>query len=108
MSSDTLDIYDAQLSEQLGSDGVFTENAVYDPTGSALPLAGVFDDNTKKDNKDGANVYQKNEFKRFIVSEILDFDIYLKKQITLTKRAKTYTIDYIDKDLQGVQVLWLV
>jgi len=108
MSSDTLDIFEEQLNAQLGEDGIFTEIAIYDPTATAQIIYGVFDDATTRDNKDGSNNYQKNEYKRFIVSQILDFDIYNKTKIELTKRNKTYTIDYIEKDLQGVQVLWLV
>ena len=108
MSTEALDIFEEHLTAQLGEDGIFTENAVYDPTGTALNISGVFDDANTRENKDGANVFQKNEYKRFIVSDILDFNIYSDTKIFLTKRNITYKIDYIEKDLQGVQVLWLV
>jgi len=108
MSASSLQIYSDQLKYNLSEYGNFTEPAVYDPDGSAQPLTGIYDSitfrNTGKDS--GGNV-NKGAQCIFMVFEILDFDIYLKKQITLTDRSKTYTINYIEKDETGAQVLWL-
>ena len=67
MSTEALNIYSEHLAEQLGEDGVFIQEAKYEPTGSNVSLYGVFDDNTNRSNKDSANVYHKNEGARFIL-----------------------------------------
>ncbi len=108
MSVDALAAYNAHLSEQLGVNGVFTEPAVYDPDDEALTLYGIYDDTYLPTNKDSANVMQKNIGARFIVKEVIAFDIYESKRLTLTNRSLTFTIDYVGKDIQGTTVLWLV
>ena len=107
MTTSALDIYDSHLTEQLGENGVFTEPAVFDPSGSALDVYGVYDNSPIRENKDGGNVYQKTKKPRFIISDMIDFDQYEDKEITLTYREETKKIQSITQDENGAQVLWL-
>ena len=107
MTTDAINIHAAHLTAQLGEDGVFTECAVYDPTGAAVDIYGIFDDNTYRGNKDSANVYQEITGPRFVVSSILDFEIYDDQTLHLASNDTTYIIDYVDTDEKGAQVIWL-
>ena len=108
MSAEALAIFNTHLAEQLGENGVFTESGVYDPDGDAVDLTGVFDDHTFKGSaKDGGNNNQQKEGARFIVASMTDFDLYDNKQLFLSYRNKTYTIEYVERDESGAQVLWL-
>ncbi len=107
MTSSALDIYKLHLTEQLGENGVFTETAIFDPSGADVTLSGVFDENNFRGNKDVAGVQQKKDGARFIVSEITTFDLYENVQLYLSYRDKMYTIQEVERDEQGVQVLWL-
>ena len=108
MTSSALDIYKLHLTEQLGENGVFTETAIFDPSGADVTLSGVFDENNFRGNKDVAGVQQKKDGARFIVSEITTFDLYENVQLYLSYRDKMYTIQEVERDEQGAQVLWLV
>lgn len=108
MTSSALDIYKLHLTEQLGENGVFTETAIFDPSGADVTLSGVFDENNFRGNKDVAGVQQKKDGARFIVSEITAFDLYENVQLYLSYRDKMYTIQEVERDEQGAQVLWLV
>ena len=108
MTTSALDIYKLHLTEQLGENGVFTETAIFDPSGVDVPLSGVFDENNFRGNKDVAGVQQKKDGARFIVSEITAFDLYENVQLYLSYRDKMYTIQEVERDEQGAQVLWLV
>lgn len=108
MTSSALDIYKLHLTEQLGENGVFTETAIFDPSGADVTLSGVFDENNFRGNKDVAGVQQKKDGARFIVSEITAFDLYENVQLYLPYRDKMYTIQEVERDEQGAQVLWLV
>ena len=108
MTSSALDIYKLHLTAQVGENSPFTETAIYDPSGADVTLYGVFDDNTYRSYKDAANVVQKKSSPRFIVSEnVTGFDVYADKDLFLTYRNRTYKIEFVDKDEQGLQVLWL-
>lgn len=107
MTTGALDIYKQALDFQLGEDSPITESAVYDPTGSAAVIYGVFEKNTYRGDKDGGNVVQKLTAARFIISDPLTFDIEDNKQIYFPYRSATYTIQYQDTDKNGVQVLWV-
>lgn len=107
MTTSALDIYKLHLTEQLGEDGVFTEPAIFDPSGAGVTLSGVFDENNFRGNKDVAGVQMKKDGARFIVSEITAFDLYNNVQLYLTYRNKMYTIQEVERDEQGAQVLWL-
>lgn len=106
MASDALAGYNEQLEYILSEEGQFTETGVYDPSGIAEDITGIFDDHTFRGDKDQGNAKSKLNRARFIVFEIVDFDIELNIEITI--RSETYTIHYIDKDKQGAQVLWLL
>lgn len=108
MTTSALDIYKLHLTEQLGENGVFTEPAIFDPSGADVTLSGVFDENNFRGNKDVAGVQQKKDGARFIVSEITTFDLYENVQLYLSYRDKMYTIQEVERDEQGAQVLWLV
>lgn len=101
-------IQDAHLAAQLGENGVFTEQAIFDPAGSADILYGWFDDTTLSENKDSGNVKQGNIKRRFILAAAPAFDVYAKKILQLVESGDSYTIDFIDTDEHGPQVLWLV
>ena len=109
MTTSALDIYKLHLTEQLGENGVFTEPAIFDPSGADVTLSGVFDENNFRGNKDvaGVHVQQKKDGARFIVSEITAFDLYENVQLYLPYRDKMYTIQEVERDEQGAQVLWL-
>jgi hypothetical protein len=115
MSSDTLNIYREHLDEQLGVNAPATEEAVIDPSGTLeANLYGVFDDNTFRSGADRNNNFPKSAGARFTISKIPDnmkdenFDIYTNVSIYFPYRDKTYLIQYIEKDEQGAQVLWMV
>lgn len=113
MSSDALAIYAGTLSEQLGKDGEFSERAVIDPDGvhgDPVEIWGVFEENTKIGNKDSGHVEQKTTGPRFITASIGDIDVYDDYEITFPDRGVEYkfVIQYVNRDLQGTQVLWLV
>jgi len=101
-------IQDAHLAAQLGENGAFTEQAIFDPVGVGGILYGWYEDNALPENKDSGNVKQKNIKRRFILSAVPDFDVYDKKLLTLVESGKSYTVEYVDKDEHGPQVLWLV
>lgn len=106
MTTSALDIYKLHLTAQVGENSPFTETAIYDPSGADVILYGVFDDNTYRSYKDAANVIQKKSSPRFIVSEnVTGFDVYAEKEIFI--RDKNYKIEFVDKDANGLQVLWL-
>lgn len=108
MTTAARNIQDAHLAAQLGENGVFTEQAIFDPTGVAVILYGWFDDTVLAENKDSGNVKQKNIKRRFVLSAVPAFDVYDKKILTLVESGESYTIEYVDKDEHGPQVLWLV
>jgi len=112
MSSDALDIYREHLDEQLGVNAPATEEAVFDPDGLAISIYGVFDDNTFRSGADRNNNFPKSAGARFTISQlpsaIVSFDVYLNFNIYFPYRGKLYKIEYIEKDEQGAQVLWLV
>ena len=95
------------LSEQMGEDGFFTGKAIFDPGGQNGILYGFFDDNTNAKEKDKGNVLQKNSGRRFVLSEIPVFDVYQGFSLYIEETNLTYKIRLIDRDIQGVQVLWL-
>ena len=108
MTSSALDIYKLHLTEELGENSPVTEPAIFDPSGVDVTLSGVFDENNFRGNKDVAGVQQKKDGARFIVSEITTFDLYNNVQLYLSYRDKMYTIQEVERDEQGAQVLWLV
>jgi hypothetical protein len=111
MSSDALDIYREHLNEQLGENASISERAVFDPNGLAIDIYGVFDDNTFRSGQDTANQNPKREGARFTISQmpvtVIDFDVYTDVEIYFPYRDKTFKINFIEKDEQGAQVLWL-
>ena len=107
MTHEAIDIYDDQLSEIMGEKGFFSEKAFLDPSGENKEIWGLYDENVMADNKDSANVYQKNSKARFSVSTFESFDVYQDKEIYLTKREKTFKIKFAPHDVQGNQILWL-
>jgi hypothetical protein len=103
-----LDIYQEQLEYNMGENGQFTEEAIFDPADIAVSLYGIFDEFTYSSKSDSSGNIAKQSRGIFLVSKAPEFDIYEKKQIYLTGRDKMYTIEYIEYDDNGVQKLWLV
>jgi len=112
MSSDALNIYREHLNYQLGEDGAFTQLAIFDPSGLAIEIYGVFDDNTFRQGADTAGQRPKKEGARFILSfvptELEGFDVYANYNIYLEHENKQFKVEYMEKDSTGAQVLWLV
>lgn len=108
MTLSALDIYKLHLNEELGENGVFAEPAIFDPSGiNELELSGVFDENNFRGNVDTAGIQKKKDGARFIVSTMTTFDLYNNVQLYLSYRNLTYTIQEVERDAQGAQVLWL-
>ena len=106
MTSSALNTYETQLNNIMGENGQTTEAAIYDPSGSEeLEIFGVFDEHTSRGDKDGGNVYKKLTGPRFITAESMVIDIYENE--ILQVRGTNYTIEYIDRDKNGVCVIWL-
>ena len=109
MTTAALDTFKTVLDNQLGVSGVFTESAIFDPSGAAVTIYGIFEENSFRGDKGGGNVQQKKDGPRFVVSEIgFTFDVYDDVSLYLPYRDKTFKIQQIDADAQGVQVIWLV
>lgn len=108
MSASALDIYAAHKNEQLGANGVFTESATIDPTGTPVAIYGVYDENTYRGKEGLGHVQPKKDGPRFVVSTFdLALDVYQNKTIKFPYRSKTFIIFEVEKDEQGAQVLWL-
>jgi hypothetical protein len=103
------EIYNRHLEHQLSEGSPFVEKAVYDPEGAAVDMSGIFDDTTRRSNKDAGNVTQYQAVCRFLVYDFdsLGIEIYNDKKIFLSERNITYTIEFADRDANGVQVIWL-
>ena len=109
MTTDALDIHAASLYEQLSSNGVFTETAIYDPDGVATEISGVFDENVFRSSDGGGNTTQRKDGARFIVAQItFDFDVYSDKELFFPYRGETFKIQNIEPDKNGATVKWLV
>jgi len=110
MTTEALDYFNDSLKEQLGGNGVFTETAVFDPSGDEeIEITGVFDKNVFKNAKGNGHVDGLQTGPRFVVSEInFVFDVYADKELYLPYRNETYKIQLIEPDENGAQVLWLV
>lgn len=107
MSKSTLDIYKAHLDAQLGENSPITIRAIIDPSGLNAVVYGVFDDTDYFGNKDGGNVRQFLDGRRFILSIKPAFDVYDNLELYFPDLSLTYKIQRIDTDLTGAQVLWV-
>jgi len=107
MTTSALNIYRSHLSAQLGENSPITMKAIIDPTGINETVYGVLDDVDYRGNKDGANVQQFLDGRRFVLSVVPTFDVYDDKEIYFEDLEETYTIKRLDKDLVGAQVLWV-
>lgn len=103
-----LSVYQEQLDYIMGENGNFTEQAIFDPSGVAQTLYGIFDNITfRSSDKDANSATRKNTIAVFVVASAPDFNIYDGAKLQLTDRAITLTIEYIDRDKTGVQRIWL-
>ena len=108
MTIDALAIHQSTLSAQLGEDSPVTVQAVLDPSGTEEAVVfGWLEDHEYNGDKDSANVNQKRDGKRFICATIPAFDVYLDLQIYFPDTGESYTVQSVDRDKQGAQVLWL-
>jgi hypothetical protein len=108
LSNDALLTYDVVLENQMGEDGIFTESAIFDPDSLAETIYGVFDSVTGRSGLDPGNVRRQKIGARFITKTSPTFDVYENKNLTISRISKTYRIEYVTKDQNGVSVLWLV
>jgi hypothetical protein len=95
------------LSEILGENSPITIQAIIDPTGTSESVYGVFDDVDYKGNKDGGNVRQYLDGRRFILSTPPTIDVYENKTIYFPDMDESFIITRIDKDASGAAVLWV-
>jgi hypothetical protein len=102
-----LQTYQDNLDYIIGENGNFTEQAVYDPSGLDEIIYGIFDLVDYRADKDSSGNQKKQSRAHFVVSSAPDFDIYSEKFLHLVERGETYQISYIEKDLNGVQKIWL-
>lgn len=102
-----LQTYQDNLDYIMGENGNFTEQAVYDPSGLDEIIYGVFDVVDYRADKDASGNQKKVSRAHFVVSQAPDFDIYSEKELHLVERGETYKISYIEKDINGVQKIWL-
>lgn len=109
MTTEALDIYRLHLNEQLGENSPVTTEATLDPSGEdEVTLYGIFEENTFRSGSDTANQFPKRSGARFIVPTIENFDIYENKEIVIPYYDKRYTVNFIETDENGAQVLWLL
>ena len=108
MTTSARNIYKAHLNAQLGENSPITIEAIIDPSGiNETTVYGVFDDTDYKGDKDGGNVKQYLDGRRFILSTPPSLDVYEDKTIYFPDLSATYTIRRIDKDETGAAVLWV-
>lgn len=102
------DVHQEQLEYIMGEDGTCTEAAIFDPSGIALAIYGIFDNVTfRSTDKDGNGSAKKNTTAVFTVASAPDFNVYDRVKLHLTERGTTMTVEYIDRDKTGVQRIWL-
>lgn len=108
MTTNALNIYKTHLNNQLGENSPITIMAIIDPSGVNESIVyGVFDDTDYRGNKDGGNVKQYLDGRRFILSTPPTLDVYQDKEIFIPDLNVTYIIRRIDKDIHGAAVLWV-
>jgi hypothetical protein len=107
---EALEIYRSHLTEEMGEDAPMSVDAILDPSGAnEQTIYGLFDENVVNQNKDSGNVYQKVSKPRLFLSELpLDKDLMSGMDVYISYVDKTYNINYIQSDIEGVQILWLV
>ena len=106
-----MSVYDQTLEWQLGPHSPLTVRALIAPpddNASSAEIYGWLESNTYNANKDAGNVVQRKSGTRFVTADVPDVNIYENYTISFPDSGnRTYTIEYIDKDATGVQVLWL-
>jgi hypothetical protein len=105
-----LNVYRDNLEYQMGENGNFTEPAVYDPSGiDESIIFGIFDDVSFQDSgSDVTGSKKKNTKAVFMVTyKPANFDIYDNKRLYFSDRGKSYLIEYMETDDEGIQKLWL-
>lgn len=108
MSSDALAVHQSTLAAQLGEGSPVTVQAILDPSGEKeATVYGWFEDHEYNGDKDSGNVTQKRDGKRFVCATIPAFDVYQDLQIYFPDTDESYTVQSVDRDKQGAQVLWL-
>jgi len=109
MSDEALNVYETQLDWQLSTEGHFTSQAFFDPSGVNIELWGVFDSFTENKKEDGGHGFQKNVIHCFTLSRnstLPDFNASENKQLAVTG-YRTYKINTKSKNENGAVVLWL-
>jgi len=103
------DVYNETLKAQLGQDSPVTVRALIVPPsgGDVLEIYGWLESHTYNANKDAGNVNQRREAVRFITAQAPEISVYENYKINFPDSGKAYTVEYIEKDLNGAQVLWL-
>jgi len=103
------DVYDSTLRAQLGQDSPVTVRALIVPPdgGDSVEIYGWLDSHTYNSEKDAGNVYQRRAGTRFVTAQVPVISIYENYKINFPDLGRTYTIEYIETDLTGAQVLWL-
>jgi hypothetical protein len=100
-----LDVYDDQRTEQI-ENGPFSEEFILDPSGTATPIRGIYDDSYITDERDQGNVRQQKRKPLILISEIPSGIV--PKTTLITVRGVDRKIQKIDRDENGIPRLWLI
>lgn len=109
MTRSALEAYQVTLEAQLGEQSPSTLLAILDRAGdNETELYGWLEDHTYNGNKDSANVTQKRDGIRFICASVpTTIDVYDNLTLYFLDLDREYTVECVDRDKHGVQVLWL-
>jgi hypothetical protein len=100
-----LDVYDDQRTEQI-ENGPFSEEFILDPSGTATPIRGIYDESYLTENQDQGNVRQQIRKPVILVSEVPSGIVPKTTQITV--RGTDRKIQKVDRDPNGIPRLWLL
>ena len=103
MSLDTLASMEVHKTNAL-EEGIFSQDFILDPSGSATPFKGIFDNSHEEEKKDGGGVTKNAPVPRIMVAEILDGFI---REAEVTDGTTTWKISRADKDSEGIPLIWL-
>lgn len=104
MSTDAIDIMKAQRKSQV--EHIFSETFYLDPAGSRTEVNGIYDEPYETENTDQGQVRQQQRKPRILLDDIPDSVVARSTKIEV--RGEVKTIQKIDRDPEGVPVIWLL
>ena len=110
MSLDTLASMEVQKTFAV-EEGIFSQDFILDPSGSAITFKGIFDNSHEEEKKDGGGVTKNAPVPRIMVAEILVGFIRGAVVIDVLENGdpgpNTWKISRADKDSEGIPLIWL-